>query len=91
MNKIGIKILDKISYEQFESFQYLLDYEFEYDDMESSIKEQKIIELDIDEEDRAEDLEVLHALLLGFDGDEVKYELYLFDGEWERRAFGEIG
>lgn len=79
INKIGIKFLEKISYEQFESFQYLLHYDFEYEDIEQHILEDKIIELDIDEEeDREEDLEVLEALLAQFDSDEVKYEMFNF-------------
>lgn len=77
-NKIGIKFLEKISYEQYESFAYLLQYDFEYEDLEEYVKEQKIIELDIDidDEDREDDLEVLSVLLAGFDRDEVKYEMY---------------
>ncbi len=90
MNKIGIKILDQIDYEQFESIQYLLDYDFDYDDMERSIEEQKVIELDIEEEDRDEDLEVLYELLAEFDNDGLKYELYLFDVEWEKRELTQI-
>ena len=75
--RIGIKFLEKISYEQFESFAYLLQYDFEYEDLEEYIEEKKIIELDIDEEeDREDDLEVLSVLLAGFDRDEVKYEMY---------------
>jgi hypothetical protein len=87
MKKIGIKILKELSYETFESFQYLLDYDFEYDDVVEYVKEQRVIELDIedeDKEDRVEDIEVLTALLLEFDKDEVEYELYIFDTKWER-------
>jgi hypothetical protein len=90
MNKIGIKILENISYEQFERFEYLLHFDFEYDDMENHVEEQKVIELDIEEdEDREEDLEVLEALLAELDGT-LKYELYSFDTEWKQKAFSEL-
>ena len=90
MNKIGIKILENISYEQFERFEYLLHFDFEYDDMENHVEEQKVIELDIEEdEDREEDLEVLEALLAELDGT-LKYELYSFDTEWEQKKFSEL-
>jgi len=90
MNKIGIKFLENMSYEQFESFEYLLHFDFEYDDMESYVEEQKVIELDIEEdEDREEDLEVLEALLAELDGT-LKYELYSFDKEWEQKEFSEL-
>ena len=85
MKKIGIKILKELSYEAFESFQYLLDYDFEYDDIEEYVKEKRVIELDIedeDKEDRVEDIEVLKALLAEFDKDEVEYELYMLEEEW---------
>ncbi|MCK5853585.1 MAG: hypothetical protein KAG56_00100 [Sulfurovaceae bacterium] len=89
--KIGIKFTQKLTYEQFESFQYLLQYDFEYEDIETYIEEQKIIELDIDdEEDRADDLEVLQAILEEFDRDEVMYELYEFDEKWEKRELAQL-
>ena len=85
IDKIGIKFLDPISYEQFESFQYLLNYDFDYFDMDS----EKIIELDIedeDEEDRAEDMEVFQALLEQFDSEGLAYELYIHeDEEWKKQ------
>lgn len=88
MDKIGIKILENIDYEQFENFQYLLDYDFEHEDMISAIEEQKIIELDIEEdEDREEDLEALKELLLKLDNEELKYELYSFSKVWEKKEF----
>jgi len=91
MDKIGIKILENIDYEQFESFQYLLDYDFEYEDMISAIEEQKIIELDIEEdEDREEDLEALKVLLAEFDAQELEYELYSFSQEWEPKELGQL-
>ena len=77
MDKIGIKFLEKISYEQFESLGYLLHYDFEYEDIESYIEEQKVIELDIDEEeDREDDLEVLRVLLAEFDSENIRYEIF---------------
>jgi hypothetical protein len=91
MNKIGIKFLDNLEYEEFESFQYLLDYDFEYDDMLKHIEEQKVISLDIEEdEDRVEDLEALHALLAEFDRKEIEYVLYSFSEQWELKELSEI-
>ncbi len=91
MDKIGIKILKNMTYEQFESFQYLLDYDSEYEDMISFIEEQKIIELDIEEdEDREEDLEALKELLAEFDTQELKYELYSFSEEWKKKELGSL-
>jgi len=93
MNKIGIKILKSLDYEAFESFQYLLDYDFEYDMLEEYIKDKKIIELDIDEddkEDREEDIEALRAILGVFDREEIAYELYIFEKDWERRTLGTV-
>ena len=92
MNKIGIKITNALNYEQFESFQYLLEYDFEYEDMEEHIENKKIVELDIDDEkeDRAEDIEALHSLLLVFDRDEIDYELYILKEEWMAIELNEI-
>ena len=93
MKKIGIKLLRELSYEEFESFQYLLDYDFEYEDIEENVNTSSIIELDIeddDEEDRAEDIEALMALLLGFDMSKVGYELYKLDKEWEKVEVSEV-
>jgi hypothetical protein len=91
MDKIGIKILDNLSYEEFESFQYLLDYDFEYDNMLEHIEEHKVISLDIEEdEDRIEDLEALHALLAEFDRKEIKYELYSFLDKWKTKELLEL-
>jgi hypothetical protein len=91
MDKIGIKILDTLSYEDFESFQYLLDYDFDYEDMMEYIENQKVIELDIEEdEDRAEDLEALAVLLADFDTKKIKYELYSFSDEWRYKKLSEI-
>jgi len=83
MKKIGIKFLAPLDYESFESFQYLLEYDFDYDDLEVAIMDQAIIPLDMDEEeDRADDLEVLKTLLEAYDSDQEQYELYLFDQAW---------
>ncbi len=91
MDKIGIKFLNMFSYEDFESFQYLLDYDFEYDDLNEYVDEQKIIELDIEEdEDREEDLEALKVLLAEFDSKEIKYELYSLAEEWELKTLAQI-
>jgi hypothetical protein len=91
MDKIGIKILDTLSYEDFESFQYLLDYDFDYEDMMEYIENQKVIELDIEEdEDRAEDLEALAVLLADFDTKKIKYELYSFSNEWRYKKLSEL-
>ncbi len=91
MDKIGIKFLNMFSYEDFESFQYLLDYDFEYDDLNEYVEEQKIIELDIEEdEDREEDLEALKVLLVEFDSKEIKYELYSLAEEWELKNLAQI-
>ena len=93
MDKIGIKILSDLSYEQFERFEYLLDYDFEYDDMITSIEEQAIIEFDIeedDDEDREEDFEALKELLEELDNEAVKYELYASIKKWEKKELGQL-
>jgi len=90
MDKIGIKLLEKMSYEQFESFGYLFPFDFEYEDMENYVEEQKVIELDIEEdEEREEDLEVLKALLSQLE-DSFSYELSVFKNEWIPRKFSEL-
>jgi len=93
MKKIGIKFLENLEYEQFESFQYLLDFDFEYDDLVDAIVDQKVVELDIEDdevEDRAEDIEVLTELLKSFDEQETKYELYVLEDEWKREDLKNI-
>ena len=91
MNKIGIKILEELRYEQFEALQYLLDFDFEYEDMLEHIAEQKVIELDIEEdEDRAEDLEALKAVVAEFDIEALKYELYSFSTLWEQKELTQL-
>ena len=55
------------------------------------IENQKVIELDIEEdEDRAEDLEALAVLLADFDTKKIKYELYSFSDEWRYKKLSEI-
>jgi hypothetical protein len=91
MDKIGIKILDNLSYEEFESFQYFLDYDFEYSDMIEYIEKEKVIELDIEEdEDRDEDIEALKILLNEFNSREIKYEIYSYSNEWRSKTLSEI-
>ena len=92
MQKIGIKFLENLEYEVFESFQYLLDFDFEYDDLADAVVNKKVIELDIDEdaEDRVEDLEVLAELLKEFDEQGIKYELYVLEAEWKREKLVNI-
>jgi len=92
MQKIGIKFLENLEYEIFESFQYLLDFDFEYDDLADSVVNKKVIELDIDEdaEDRVEDLEVLAELLKEFDEQGINYELYVLEAEWKREELANI-
>jgi len=92
MQKIGIKFLENLEYEAFESFQYLLDFDFEYDDLADAVVNQEVVELDIDDEkeDREEDLEVLGELLSTFDEQEIRYELYVFKDEWKKEIFKNI-
>jgi len=93
MKKVGIKILSTMNYEAFESFQYLLHYDFEYDDLVEHIESQKLIELDIDDddkEDREEDIEVLQAFLATFDKNNLEYELYSFDETWNTLTVNEL-
>ena len=91
MNKIGIKMNDVLDYEQFENFQYVLDYDFEYDELLELIREQRVIKLDIDnDEDRAEDIEVLKELLLELDNQNIRYQLYAFNEEWREQKLSEL-
>ena len=93
MKKVGIRFLHHIEYEPFESFQYLLDYDFDYFDLEEAIEKGEILELDLEEEDkedRAEDIEVLNRLLEEFDKEDIRYELFVFDGEWRREDLKNI-
>ena len=91
MKKVGIKFLQNIEYEPFESFQYLLDYDFDYFDLEEYVDKGEILELKLeDEEDRADDIEVLNELLEEFDKQDIKYELFVFEDEWKREDLKNI-
>ncbi len=92
MKKVGIRFLHHIEYEPFESFQYLLDYDFDYFDLEEAIEKGEILELDLEEdkEDRAEDIEVLNELLKEFDKQGIEYELFVFDNGWRREDLKNI-
>ena len=92
MKKIGIRFLENLEFEQFESFQYLFDFDFEYDDLVDAIIAKEVIQLDIEEdEDRAEDLEVLTELLKRLDEEETRYELFVEEGgEWKREDLKNI-
>ena len=93
MRKVGIKFLQYIDYEPFESFQYLLDYDFDYFDLEASVEKGEVLELDLeedDEEDRADDIEVLNEFLGEFDKQGIKYELFVFDDEWRMEELKNI-
>ena len=92
MKKVGIKFLQNIEYEPFESFQYLLDYDFDYFDLEEAVEKGEILKLDLEEdkEDRAEDIEVLNELLGEFDKQGIEYELFVFDGEWKKEDLKNI-
>ena len=85
MNKIGIKILSNLDFDQFEALEYWLDFDFEYDDMVNFIAEQKIITLDMEEdEDREEDVAMLQKFLTDFATEKVEYETFTFNEEWEK-------
>jgi len=92
VKKVGIRFLHHIEYEPFESFQYLLDYDFDYFDLEEAIEKGEILELDLEEdkEDRAEDIEVLNELLKEFDKQGIEYELFVFDNGWRREDLKNI-
>ena len=93
MKKVGITFLQNIEYEAFESFQYLLNYDFDYFDLEESVEKGEILELDLEdeeEEDRADDIEVLNEFLGEFDKQGIKYELFVFDEEWRKEELKNI-
>jgi len=93
MKKIGIRFEKHLDFDIFDSFQYLLDFDVDYDELMEEIDEKKIIELDIDcdeSEDRADDLEVLEALLAELREKENGYELFIFDEEWVSKPFMEV-
>lgn len=92
MKKIGIKFEKLLDYESFEPLQYWLDYDFEYEDLEEYLSANKIIELELEEdEDREEDIEMLQAFLKRFDRDEIIYELFVLNDEWEKIDYNSIG
>ncbi|HHD81674.1 MAG TPA: hypothetical protein ENK82_00625 [Campylobacterales bacterium] len=91
MEKIGLKFFKEFDYEVFESLQYWLDYDFEYDDLVESIENKAIIELDLEEdEDRAEDIEMLSIFLSKFKALEIPFELYVKREDWEVIKLEEI-
>jgi len=91
MKKIGIRFEKVLDYERFEPLQYWLDYEFEYEDLAEHIEQKKVIELELEEdEDRAEDIEMLQAYLVKFDKDEIVYELFVMNDEWESNELKNI-
>ncbi|CAA6803119.1 MAG: Unknown protein [uncultured Sulfurovum sp.] len=84
MDKIGLKFFKAIDYELFEPLQYWLDYHYEYEDFLESIKNDEVIELQLEEdEDRAEDIEMLQAFLEKISKEEVSYELFVMHDEWK--------
>jgi len=84
MKRLGIKIIDKtISFEAYERMEYLLDYDFEYDEMIDAIEEGKIIPLDMDEEDLEEDMEALEDMKKELDEHGVSYEIYELIETWK--------
>ncbi len=93
MKKVGIKFLQDIEYELFEPFLYLLDYDFDYFDLEEYVEKGEILELDLedeDKEDRAEDIEVLNELLKEFDKQGIEYETFVFEDEWKKEELTNI-
>jgi len=91
MKKIGIKFEKVWDYDAYESFWHWLDYDFEYEDLIAAITDNRVIELDIEEdEDRAEDILMLKAFLKQFDDDGIGYEMFVKSDNWEKIAFNEI-
>lgn len=91
MQKIGIKFEKTLDYDNFEPLQHWLDFEFEYEDLEEQIEQQKIIELELEEdEDREEDLLMLKAFLKKFDNQEIKYEIFVLNDEWNSEKLNNI-
>jgi hypothetical protein len=91
MKKIGIKFEKLLDYERFEPLQYWLDYDFEFEDLEEHIEAKKVIKLEFEEdEDRAEDIEMLQVFLEKFDNDEIVYELFVMNDEWEKEELKNI-
>ena len=91
MRKIGIRFEKALDYERFEPLQYWLDHEFEFEDLAEYIEVKKVIELEFEEdEDRAEDIEMLQAFLAKFDKDEIVYEIFVMKDEWEKEQITNI-
>jgi hypothetical protein len=91
MKKIGIKFEKLLDYEGFEPLQYWLDYDFEYENLEEFFETKRVIELEFEEdEDRAEDIEMLQSFLEKFDKDEIAYELFVMNDEWDKEELKNI-
>jgi len=91
MKKIGIKFEKVLDYERYEPLQYWLDFDFEYEDLEASVTENQIIELDVaEDEDRAEDILMLKAFLKQFDDAGIAYEMFVMNDDWEKIALNAI-
>ena len=85
MQKIGIKFFKDLDYERFEPLQYWLNYDVEHEDVLELISKEEIIELELeDDEDRAEDIEMLQAFLEKFNKDEIAYEVFVMNDKWEK-------
>lgn len=83
MTKIGLKLFTMVEYEMFESLQYWLDYDFEYDDLIESIENKQVIELDLEEdEDREEDIEMLQAFLKRLETNKIEFKIYIKREDW---------
>jgi len=91
MKKIGIKFEKMLDYERYEPLQHWLDFDFEYEDLEASVSENRVIELELeDDEDREEDILMLKAFLSQFDKDEIAYEIFVMNDDWEKIALNAI-
>jgi hypothetical protein len=91
MKKIGIKFKNVWDYEGYESFWHWLDYDFEYEDLIAAISDNRVIELDIEEdEDREEDILMLKDFLKQFDDAGIAYEMFVMNDDWEKIALNEI-
>jgi len=91
MRKIGIKFEKVLDYERYEPLQHWLDFDFEYEDLEAYVTENRVIELELEEdEDREEDILMLKAFLNQFENDEVAYEIFVMNNDWEKIALNAI-
>ena len=91
MKIIGIKFDKVLDYERYEPLQHWLDYDFEYEDFEEHVKGNKVIELELEEdEDREEDILMLKAFLSQFDNDEIAYEIFVMNDDWDKIALNAI-